>query len=268
MGAPWSTRLGAAAVLASLMAFAACGDSKSSTAKAEQPSEASDSGRAPTRQELSRLAATLSKNTDLGGANFVATVANESGGNGVSITGLIDWSGSDGTTGSGTVTFTFSDNRPKETMPVWWHSGTNPTVIVPTTPDQRAQLEANGLVAFPYGATVPNPASVPLHMLLQFINAGATNRAENPTLLAQNRSVRFLRRDRVGSHEVDVFQFGTNTKYWVDRSDGVLYRFEAQAQALGSVTITYSKHGRPRITLPAAAEVASIAQMSTLSGGN
>ena len=270
MGRGSRTRVRVAALLACATVMAACGDAKSSNSEAggEESSSTSVAGRVPTRQELSRLAGTLAKNTQLGGAHFTATVSNEEGGNEVAVTGDIDWSASDGTTGAGTVTFTFSDGRPRETMPVWWHSGTNPTVILPTTEDQRTQLVASGLAAFPYGAVVPDPGGVPLHTLLQFINAGASNRAENPTLLEQNGSVSFLRHDRVGSREVDVFQFGANTKYWVGRTDGVLYRFQADAQSLGALTVTYSKHEQPTITLPEAADVASIAQMNALLEGN
>lgn len=254
--------------LSAVLVSAGCTDDAASDAKSASSAQSADASRVPTRQELNRLASSLAKNTELGGAHFRARVENEAGGNGIAMSGLIDWSDSVGSTGEAQITFTFSDGRPKQTLPIWWHSGNNPTIIMPTTSEQQQQFAENGLPRFAYGATVPSPKTVPLHLLLQFINAGAATRAENPTLLTQKGSVQFLRSARVGAHTCDVFQFGTHTIYWVGRNDGVLYRFEAQAQALGSVTITYSKHGRPRITLPAAAEVASIAQMSTLSGGN
>ena len=220
---------------------------------------AQDSDREPTSAELARLAGTLAKNAELGGARFELGVKQEGAAAETSFDGLVNWSADGEVVGSAAVAFDFGGKRPNESLQVWWRGGADPVIVVPTTEEAIATQRATGQVPYPYSAVAPQPDQIPLHLMLQFVNAGAAERIENPALLQQQGTVRVLRSETVAETECDVFAFGSNTTYWVGQEDGKLYRFEADSNMVGTVRIDYRNHGKQEVTFPSPDQVAPVA---------
>lgn len=221
--------------------------------------------RKPNRAELDRLANTLVKNYRAKGATFTATVGTATAAATVRLTGEIEWTGAttasaaaNSTRGHAAVTYDFTGDRPSVTNQVWWIGGDKPVVINGTDDTSAAAIRAAGLPAFQWWAQQPDPTKVPLHMVLQFLNAGAARRPENTALLLQKGDVRWLRSASVKGKAVDVFRVNDSTRYWVGTADGMLYRFEADSVSLGTVTIDYLRHGTQKITTPPPRETAPV----------
>lgn len=249
MPSTWRTGLGIAFLLGGTITACDSDSSKSSSNTSEETSSSSE-GRAPSSAELSQLAQTLFKNSEFGGATFTVEVSSDAAAATTTITGEVNWKNEVDVEGHGTVTFEFSGDQPDEAREVWWKGGEQPTVILSTSAEERVQRRAQGLPEFPYLRQVPDAVNVPFHQVLQFINGGASPRAENPTLLQQNGSVTVLGDFEVDGHACTEFRFGSNTTYKVGKEDGVLYQFVGVTRSIGTVTVTYANHGPQQVTFP------------------
>lgn len=249
----------AAAVSIGLGAGGLTGCSDDNTTGSPSPASTSEPGRPINPDEAGRLADTLLKNYEAGGASITAVVPY--GVATITLTGDIDWRnhvgrvhlhsevatpGSPGSTATpGSADFDI----------VW-----TPSAVAQPLAGLADALRAAGRPAATWVSVPLDPTTSPLHVVLGLIDSASSIQRDNPIGLLSKDIVR-LRSDTVDGTAVDVFNLGRST-YWVDAS-AVLHRIDAQLAATNSTaTITLSKLGVRTIDVPtdvvAAADIPDI----------
>ena len=246
-----------AALLVATLAIAACGsssDSKSqSSATTSAGSGAVDSAATPgtalTAGQASRLARILFNNYEDKGASFVADVPFGAGTT-FTLSGDVDWTKHEG---SATLHTDYQDPAETDTdlQLAWDVNGVYTHLDKP-----EGQFEWVGSVV---------DTSVPLHQVLLLIDKVSSTKAENPLLVRQSGAT-FLRKERVGSVDAEVFRYGDNTTYWVDPKAARMLKVSAQFKSVGNgpVVVTFSRRGAKSITIPDMNTVGQRATSSSL----
>lgn len=206
-----------------------------------------------TRDEASVLADTLVRNYEAGGARVVASV--RFGVLRIRLDGEIDWRNH---VGRVTVRSTGASKKVPPFDVVF-----NQRVAFEQVPGLAAALTARGRPPKSWVARPMDAAGSRLHLLLTLIDSTSSTQRDNPVALA-SKGIRWLRRDRVGAVEVDVFDAG-RTVTWVGRRDRRTHRLQADLAATGSVaTLTFDDFGERVIDVPADPDIVAYDDVADL----
>ena len=188
--------------------MAGCSSDDGGNAATTAPS--ADAGRALTQSEAELLAGALFKNFDVGGATFDLAATFRTSGDSISLRGSIDWKNH---IGSAVVTAVGAEAAVTE---VYWNTS---DVL-----ERRTGLEAALTAAGHPGATfvdrTPDPTGRELDGLLGLLIGLAAKQRDNPQLVQQSGSARYLRDDVVGDRPVSVFSYDSSV-FWIDATGSI-----------------------------------------------
>jgi len=138
----------------------------------------------------------------------------------------------------------------------------NPNVVFEEVPGLEQRLAALGRSGIEWVARPLDPRQSQLHLILRMIDATSSTQPENPQLLRDK--VRWLRRDTVAGHTVDVYR-SDRTRYWVDRDNHRLVRLEAELSgAPKPATFTFSDRGPRTIETPPDPSIVALSDVGAI----
>lgn len=213
------------------------------------PAEGSGSDGTPlTTEQAQRLAESLHRNYEAGGAAFTLS-ARLPDGSSLVLEGEIDFVGH---IGQAVVQATGAEAAVTEV--VW-----SDAAVLERRPELNERLAESGRGLFAFVARAPDPDGRDLDALLGVITGLASERADNALLVQQQAGSAWLRADELRGSEADVMRYGDRTIYWLDASTGALLRFEGDTE-LGNrpFVIDLTNPGPRSIVGPAAAAVVDI----------
>ena len=230
-------RRGALALLAcATLLGAGCGGSDDDGARTVATSAATTAasgstaaGRPVTDEQALVLARLLQQNWQHGGATFAGTTPIQ--GVEVELHGKVDFR-----TGRGDATLT--DPQGQTRRYIW----TRRAVYAQKAPGSRA-----------YTVQRPDRDGDPVHAAIAFINLLSAETIDNTTNI-KDQDARFLGSETLGGAAVDLYRYGAsgNTRYWVDRRDGLLRQVEATFPNDEVLTVRLTAHRPVHVTLPPA----------------
>lgn len=202
-----------------VVTLAACSKGKGGS----EGSDGTKGSRAIDASDATRLASTLYDNHQAGGATFEVN-ASFPDGTTLRMLGAMDWTGGFGRA------FVESDAKGSPTSVVWGNDW-----ILETTDEAFPENAEDAASAEPsttsrWTARTPQPSERNLDSVLRLVTNLAKNRRDNPQLLQQDKSLRWLRTGDLRNQKVDVFQVSTNNRYWLAAGTSTMLRFEAFSQ--------------------------------------
>lgn len=202
------TAVGAAA---GLVVFTACSDENPSAGSGDT-SNGSDP-RPLTLPEAGLLAGMLFNNYDIGGATFTVNATFNISGDTLALAGTIDWKNHIGHT---QVNATGAEAGVSE---VYWEE----TAVIETRAGLPEALVAAGHPTGIYISRAPDPTGRQIDGLLGLVLGLASKQRDNPQLVQQTETARYLRTDTIRDVPVTVFQYDSS-QLWLD-SDGTMLRY-------------------------------------------
>jgi len=200
------------------------GDESASTTKAS-----TDEGRQLTQAEAELLAGALFKNFDVGGATFDLTATFRASGDSISLRGSIDWKKH---IGSAVVTAVGAEAAVTE---VYW----NTSDVLEHRDGLDAALAAAGHPEANFVDRPPDPTGRELDGLLGLLIGLASKQRDNPQLVQQSGTARYLRADVVGDRPVTVFRYDSSV-FWVDGTGSIARYDGVTSDGDRPVTIEFS----------------------------
>lgn len=227
-----------AMVLASIViVIAGCGTDRT-------PGDAGAQGTARplTVEQSVLLAETLVRNSEAGGASFVAISDDRATGRTLSLEGEIDWTRLEGRA----TLDNYMDGFGPVTEIAWSRVG-----VAERRPDQRGLLDERGETPDTFFLRAADLQQSALDRLITLTIALAADSAEDASLLRAQPAAALLRTDTLRDTEVLVMRFSARSIYWIDPETGTLLRFEGvDASGLNPVVIDLLELGPRELTMP------------------
>ena len=215
---------------------------------------AAPSGPRPiTEEEADRLSGVLYTSFQDGGASFTYSSLWQDGTT-TEMRGDIDFAGH-----AGLAELVSTGPDAKVSGIAWFED----TVLeyIPTLVDLAEQQD---LPAFRWVARPVDTDKYRIDAQLGILRALASDVQENPQLLRQN-GVTWLRDDTLNGVDVEVFQYGANTRFWVQKGTTRLLRFEGNnSDGNNPVIIDFTDPGVRAIDLPTLDETVAIQDVAEL----
>ena len=215
---------------------------------------AAPSGPRPiTEEEADRLSEVLYTSFQDGGASFTFSSLSQDGTT-TEMRGDIDFARH-----AGLAEFASTGPDAKLSGVAWYED----TVLeyIPSLVDLAAQQDLPG---FRWVARSVDTDTYRVDGQLAIIRALASDVQENPQLLRQN-GVTWLRDDTLNQVDVEVFQYGASTRFWVQKGTTRLLRFEGNNSDGNNPVIIDFSDPRPRtIALPTLEETVPIESIEEL----
>ena len=215
---------------------------------------ATPSGPRPiTEDEADRLSEVLYTSFQDGGASFTYSSLWQDGTT-TEMRGDIDFAGH-----AGLAELVSTGPDAKVTGIAWY----NDTVLeyIPSLIDLAEQQDRGG---FLWVARAADTDTYRIDAQLAIVRALASDVRENPQLLRQN-GVTWLRDDTLNDVDVEVFQYGARTRFWVQKGTTRLLRFEGNnSDDNNPVIIDLSDPGVRTIDLPTLEETVAIQDVAEL----
>lgn len=227
-----------AVVLASIViVIAGCG-----TVRTPGDAGAQGTARPLTVEQSVLLAETLVRNSEAGGASFVAISDDRATGRTLSLEGEIDWTRLEGrATLDG-----YADGFGSVTEIAWSRVG-----VAERRPDQRELLDERGETPDTFFLRAADLQQSALDRLITLTIALAADQAEDAASLREQPAAALLRTDTLRDTEVLVMRFSARSIYWIDPETGTLLRFEGvDASGLNPVVIDLLELGPRELTMP------------------
>lgn len=221
-------RCAAIVVLAGGVLLSACASDRPEIGDPSPLSGESSSSLDATQAEL--LAGVLHTNYLAGGAAFTLDAAFAATGDRITLDGAVDWVGH---TGRATVTATGSEAGVSEVV---WTSDR----VYERIPALDARTGGAYFIERP-----PEPQARPLDVLLGTVTGLAATRPDNPQLVRQEPTARFVERSTVDEIPVDVYSYRAST-YAIDDS-GALRQVEINAADGSTMRIRLRELGPQQI---------------------
>lgn len=223
-----SVLLAAGAALAAGCGGSSGGGGATASAPATTAADAA-AGRPVSDEQALVLARVLQRNWERGGAVVAGTVPVH--GSDVELHGRVDFRD-----GRGEMTLT--EPTGQERRYAW------------TRRSVRAQEEPGSKR---YVAQAPDPGGDPVHAAIRLLNLLSAETIDNTTNI-KDQDARWLRAERLGDDEVDVYRYGADgaTTYWVGADDGLLRQVEARFPDDSVLTVELTAHRPVRVTVPRA----------------
>ena len=242
-------------LVGAVTALAATACSSGGSKGSGRPSDSSAGGeRRITADEAARLAEMLFADYDAKGATFElnARLPDQST---LRLAGEVDWTRH---VGHAMVEATGPDRPITE---IYW----GPNDVLERIPALSELADQLGRPAVQFVARSGAPAQRHLDAMIGIVTGMAASERENPLLLQQNDSLRWLRSDTVRGVAVDVFRFGDRSVYWLEQGGTALYRFEGNmANGQRPVVIDLLTRGAQDVRGPLATDVVQIALVQEL----
>jgi hypothetical protein len=206
------------------------------------------SGSALSERDAEQLSRVLFENYQAGGAP-VQIDADYSSELSVSLDGEVDWANHQG---AFTVTSTFADGRPQESVDVIF---TQDAVYTSPTPQEATLLAQRGFPGVQWIKRSPEIDSRPLDQVIELTVSLASTRPDNPQLVLQG-DMEFDRQEQVEGRAANVFTSPKDGTYWIDEDSGRLVRFQGTLPGFAGPVVIDIDSARPTaVTLPAPATV-------------
>lgn len=213
-----------------------------------------ESGPRPiTEDEADRLADVLYTSFQDGGASFTLSSLWQDGTT-VQMKGDIDFAGHAG------LAEMVSTGQDAKVTGVAWYNDT----VLEYIPDLVALAEQEGRGGFRWVARAADTDKYRVDTELSILRALASDVRENPQLLRQNGAT-WQRNDTLNEVDVEVFQYGDATRFWVQKGTTRLLRFEGNnSDGNNPVVIDFSDPGVRKIDLPTLDETVAIQDVADL----
>lgn len=206
-------------------------------------------GRKATPEQASALADVLTRNHDLGGADFEVTI--EYGVAIIKVVGQVDFAGH---VGSATV------SASTEAPPVQIVFGQN--IVVEKIDSLASTLEAANLPPANWMRRPLRTSTSPLDIVLAIVLSASATQRDNPVLLLQD-GLRFVGTKNIDGVTCQGLTRGSAT-YWVG-DDGLLHRLEARLVSTKSIAdISFTNHGPRKIDEPSQTDVVDRSEVEGL----
>jgi hypothetical protein len=215
---------------------------------------AAPSGPRPiTEDEADRLSEVLYTSFQDGGASFTMSSLWQDGTT-VQLRGDIDFAGHAG------LAEVVSTGPDAKVSGVAWLNDT----VLEYIPSLVTMAEQQGIGGFTWVARPSDTVTYRVDAELSILRALASDVRENPQLLRQN-GVTWQRDDTLNGVAVEVFQYGVNTKFWVQKGTTRLLRFDGNnSDGNNPVIIDFSDPGVKTIDLPALDETVAVQDVAEL----
>lgn len=226
-------RVVAAALLVS--ALVGCGSDGASSTAPTSTAGSSPSGEPLTGAQANTMAQLFFRNHSSGGAEF--TIELPSRGQVVAtLEGEVDWVGH-----VAKGTYAATDGTASASPYVW-----NPEIVLDGGIEGlEPALAAEGNPGKTWVSRPLDPTRFPLDGVMALVHAIASDRPENPQLIAQGDAA-YLGREVVDGVALDRFRFGTNNTYLVGVEDGLIHLIEARFRSFSDPVIVRITARGPR----------------------
>ena len=206
-----------------------------------------------TEEEADRLSEVLFTSFQDGGASFsLSSLASD--GTTIQMRGDVDFVGH---AGLAEVVSTGPDAKVRG---IAWYEDT----VLEYIPSLVTLAEQQDLGGFRWVARAVDTDKYRVDTQLAIVRALASDVRENPQLLRQN-GVTWVRDDTFNEVDVEIFQYGTNTKFWVEKGTTRLLRFEGNnSDGTAPVIIDFSDPGARTIDLPTLEETVAVQDIAEL----
>ena len=206
-----------------------------------------------TEDEADRLADVLYTTYQDGGASFSLSSLWQDGTT-VQLTGDIDFGG-----GAGVADLVSTGPDAKVASVAWFQDS-----MLEYIPSLITLAEQQDVGGFRWVARPVDTTKYRVDAQIAILRALASQVRENAQLLRQNGAT-WLREDTLNGTDVDVFQYGISTRYWVEKGTTRLVRFEGNnADGNNPVIIDLSDPGPRSIDLPTLDETVAIQDVAEL----
>jgi hypothetical protein len=206
-----------------------------------------------TEDEADRLADVLYTSFQDGGASFTLSSLWQDGTT-VQMSGDIDFAGHAG------LAELVSTGPDAKVTGIAWYNDT----VLEYIPSLVALAEEQGHAPFRWVARAADTDTYRVDVELSILRALASDVRENPQLLRQNGAT-WQRDDTLNGVDVEVFQYGDATRFWVQKGTTRLLRFEGNnSDGNNPVIIDFSKPGVRKIDLPTLEETVAIQDVAEL----
>jgi hypothetical protein len=214
-----------------------------------------------TPPQANALAQALLKNFQAGGARVIATIP--FGASTFTLDGAIDWQRH---VGAATVTTTFRDGvRAPRTQEIFWSRA---MIATPLAGLEEA-MAARGREGVRFVARPIDGSTATLDRVVAFLDAIASDRAENPLLLRQRPEVAYLGREEVDGISADRYQASNSAQFWLSTATGPgagrIVRIDARFAGLEEpVGVRLREHGAQTLSFPPDAQVVVASEVPDL----
>ena len=206
-----------------------------------------------TEEEADRLSEVLYTSFQDGGASFTFSSLSQDGTT-TQMRGDIDFAGHAG------LAEIVSTGPDAKVTGVAWYNDT----VLEYIPALVTLAEQEGRAPFRWVARAADTDKYRLDVELSILRALASDVRENPQLLRQNGAT-WQRDDALDGVDVEVFQYGDATRFWVEKDTTRLLRFEGNnASGNNPVIIDFSDPGVRTIDLPTLDETVAIQDVAEL----
>lgn len=206
-----------------------------------------------TEEEADRLSEMLYTSFQDGGASFTLSSLSQDGTT-TNMRGDIDFARHAG------LAELVSTGPDAKVSGVAWYNDT----VLEYIPSLVALAEDQGTGGFRWVARAVDTETYRVDSQLAILRALSSDVRENPQLLRQN-GVTWVRDDALNGVEVEVFQYGESTRFWVQKGTTRLLRFEGNnSDGNNPVIIDFSDPGARTIALPALDETIAVQEIAEL----
>ena len=206
-----------------------------------------------TEEEADRLSEVLYVAFQAGGASFGLNSL-EANGATITMTGEIDFANH-----AGRAILQSTGSDAKVTQIAWLDN-----TILEYIPDLLTLAEQADVPSFHWVARPVDTATYTIDAKLAILRALSSDVRENPQLLQQN-GVTWLRDDTLNGVDVEVFQYGDRTRFWVEKGSTTLLRFEGNnGDGSNPIVIDFSDPGARTVELPTLEDTVAVQDVAEL----